>query len=114
MGRALATPFWLTWKGFTVTDIYGTEEQLMPIDTYAAQTYNEEIDGDYDTYLEKIKDQRRKDLNELYNLKEEALKEAGAIVVGVAVVVDRGAGKKIEEAGLKYLSVVSLQELGLS
>jgi orotate phosphoribosyltransferase len=44
----------------------------------------------------------------------EALKEAGAIVVGVAVVVDRGAGKKIEEAGLKYLSVVTLQELGLS
>jgi orotate phosphoribosyltransferase len=44
----------------------------------------------------------------------EALQEAGAIVVGVAVVVDRGAGKKIEEAGLKYISVVSLQELGLS
>ena len=44
----------------------------------------------------------------------EALQEAGAIVVGVAGVVDRGAGKKIEEAGLKYLSVVSLQELGLS
>jgi len=44
----------------------------------------------------------------------QALKEAGAIVVGVAVVVDRGAGKKIEEAGLKYISVVSLQELGLS
>lgn len=44
----------------------------------------------------------------------EALNEAGAIVVGVAVVVDRGAGKKIEDAGLKYISVVSLQELGLS
>jgi orotate phosphoribosyltransferase len=44
----------------------------------------------------------------------EALTEAGAIVVGVAVVVDRGAGKKIEDAGLKYVSVVSLQELGLS
>jgi orotate phosphoribosyltransferase len=44
----------------------------------------------------------------------EALQEAGAIVVGVAVVVDRGAGKKIEDAGLKYISVVSLQELGLS
>jgi orotate phosphoribosyltransferase len=44
----------------------------------------------------------------------EALQEAGAIVVGVAVVVDRGAGKKIEEAGLKYISVISLQELGLS
>ena len=43
-----------------------------------------------------------------------ALNEAGAIVVGVAVVVDRGAGKKIEDAGLKYVSVVSLQELGLS
>ena len=44
----------------------------------------------------------------------EALNEAGAIVVGVAVVVDRGAGKRIEEAGFKYVSVVSLQELGLS
>jgi orotate phosphoribosyltransferase len=44
----------------------------------------------------------------------EALNEAGAIVIGVAVVVDRGAGKKIEDAGLKYVSVVSLQELGLS
>ena len=43
----------------------------------------------------------------------EALNGAGAIVVGVAVVVDRGAGKKIEDAGLKYVSVVSLQELGL-
>ena len=44
----------------------------------------------------------------------EALNEAGAIVVGVAVVVDRGAGKKIEDAGLKYVSVVSLEELCLS
>ena len=44
----------------------------------------------------------------------EALNEVGAIVVGVAVVVDRGAGKKIEDAGLKYVSVVSLLELGLS
>jgi orotate phosphoribosyltransferase len=44
----------------------------------------------------------------------QALQEAGAIVVGVAVVVDRGAGKKIEEAGLKYISVISLQELGLA
>jgi orotate phosphoribosyltransferase len=44
----------------------------------------------------------------------DALNKAGAIVVGVAVVVDRGAGKKIEDAGLKYVSVVSLQELGLS
>lgn len=44
----------------------------------------------------------------------EALREAGAIVVGVAVVVDRGAGKTIEEAGLKYISVISLSELGLA
>ena len=28
--------------------------------------------------------------------------------------VDVGAGKKVEDAGLKYVSVVSLQELGLS
>ena len=44
----------------------------------------------------------------------EALTEAGAIVVGVAVVVDRGAGKKITDAGLKYVAVISLSELGLA
>jgi orotate phosphoribosyltransferase len=43
----------------------------------------------------------------------EALEQAGAIVVGVAVVVDRGAGAKVEAAGLKYISVISLEELGL-
>lgn len=44
----------------------------------------------------------------------EALTEAGAIVVGVAVVVDRGAGQKIIDAGLKYVAVISLSELGLA
>ncbi len=44
----------------------------------------------------------------------EALKEAGATVVGVAVVVDRGAGQKIIDAGLKYIYVCSLKDLGLN
>lgn len=43
----------------------------------------------------------------------EALKEAGAEVVAVAVIVDRGAGAKIIEAGFPYLAAYSLQELGL-
>lgn len=43
----------------------------------------------------------------------EALKESGAEVVAVAVIVDRGAGAKIIEAGLPYLAAYSLQELGL-
>jgi orotate phosphoribosyltransferase len=44
----------------------------------------------------------------------EALKEAGAIVVGVAVIVERGAKEKVEGAGFKYLSAYSLRELGLN
>ena len=44
----------------------------------------------------------------------EGLEQAGATVVGVAVVVDRGAGAKVEAAGLKYISVISLEELGLA
>ena len=44
----------------------------------------------------------------------EALKDAGATVVGVAVVVDRGAGQKIIDAGLKYVYVCSLKDLGLN
>ena len=43
----------------------------------------------------------------------EALREAGAEVVGIAVIVDRGAGAKIEEAGAGYLAAYSLADLGL-
>ena len=43
----------------------------------------------------------------------EALKEAGAIVVGVAVIVERGAKEKVESAGLRYLAAYQLSDLGL-
>jgi orotate phosphoribosyltransferase len=44
----------------------------------------------------------------------DALREAGAEVVGVAVVVDRGAGDAVRAAGLAYESVFSLGDLNLS
>ena len=43
----------------------------------------------------------------------EALREAGAIVVGVAVIVERGAKGKVAEAGLEYRAAYSLRDLGL-
>ena len=39
-----------------------------------------------------------------------ALKEAGAIVVGVAVIVERGAKEKVESAGFKYLAAYRLTD----
>ena len=44
----------------------------------------------------------------------DALREAGAEVVGVAVIVDRGAGDAVREAGLDYRAAYSLADLGLS
>ena len=46
----------------------------------------------------------------------EALREAGAEVVGVATVVDRDTGAKeaIEAAGLPYRSLLGLSDLGLA
>jgi orotate phosphoribosyltransferase len=44
----------------------------------------------------------------------EALREAGADVVGVAVIVDRGAGDAVRAAGLAYRSAFSLADLGLT
>ena len=44
----------------------------------------------------------------------EALREAGAEVVGVAVIVERGAAPKVAEAGLPYLAAYSLADLGLA
>ena len=41
----------------------------------------------------------------------EALKEAGAIVVGVAVIVERGAKEKVESAGLVYRAVYGINEI---
>ncbi|MFZ8910372.1 MAG: orotate phosphoribosyltransferase [Candidatus Nanopelagicales bacterium] len=43
----------------------------------------------------------------------DALREAGADVVGVAVIVDRGAGDAVREAGLEYRAAYSLSDLGL-
>ena len=43
----------------------------------------------------------------------EALKEAGAIVVGVAVIVERGAKETVEVAGLEYRAAYQLADLGL-
>ncbi|MFZ4509629.1 MAG: orotate phosphoribosyltransferase [Candidatus Nanopelagicales bacterium] len=43
----------------------------------------------------------------------EALREAGAEIVGVAVIVDRGAGDAVREAGLDYRAAYSLADLGL-
>ncbi len=42
-----------------------------------------------------------------------ALKQEGAIVVGVAVIVERGAKSKVEDAGLAYRAAFSLQDLDL-
>jgi orotate phosphoribosyltransferase len=44
----------------------------------------------------------------------DALTVAGADVVGVAVVVDRGARPLVEERGLPYLAAYNLADLGLS
>jgi orotate phosphoribosyltransferase len=44
----------------------------------------------------------------------EALREAGAEVVGVAVIVERGARARVEAAGLDYRAAYSLDDLGLS
>ncbi|GII22338.1 orotate phosphoribosyltransferase [Planosporangium mesophilum] len=44
----------------------------------------------------------------------EAFQQAGAEVVGVAVIVDRGAGDAVRSAGLNYRSVFSLAQLGLA
>ena len=44
----------------------------------------------------------------------EALHDAGAEVVGVAVIVDRGAGDAVRSAGLGYRSAYSLTDLGLA
>lgn len=43
----------------------------------------------------------------------EALQEAGAEVVGVAVIVDRGAADAVRAAGLSYRAAYTLDDLGL-
>lgn len=44
----------------------------------------------------------------------EALREAGAEVVGVVVIVDRGAGEAVRAAGLPYRSAYTLADLDLT
>ena len=43
----------------------------------------------------------------------DALRAAGAEVIGVAVIVDRGARQRVLDRGLPYISVYELDELGI-
>lgn len=43
----------------------------------------------------------------------DALRDAGADVVGVAVIVERGAGERVRAAGLEYRAAFGLADLGL-
>jgi orotate phosphoribosyltransferase len=43
----------------------------------------------------------------------DALREVGAHIVGVAVIVDRGAREAVEAAGLEYRAAYTLADLGL-
>lgn len=43
----------------------------------------------------------------------EALKAAGAVVVGVATIVERGGAERIEAAGFRYVHAYTLADLGL-
>ena len=43
----------------------------------------------------------------------DALKGAGAIVVGVAVIVERGAAQAVADAGYEYRAAYQLADLGL-
>jgi len=44
----------------------------------------------------------------------DALREAGAEVVAVAVVVDRGAREVVDETGLPYVAAYEREDLGVS
>ena len=44
----------------------------------------------------------------------QALREAGAEVVGVATIVERGARARVEGEGLAYRSAYDLRDLGLT
>jgi orotate phosphoribosyltransferase len=44
----------------------------------------------------------------------EAVREAGGQVVAVAVIVERGAAPAVAEAGLQYINVYGVDELGLA
>ena len=43
----------------------------------------------------------------------EALQEAGAEVIAVAVIVDRGGRQAVEQAGFEYRAAFTLADLGL-
>lgn len=44
----------------------------------------------------------------------DALQEAGATIIAVAVIVDRGAGPAVQQRGLEYRAAYSLTDLGLA
>lgn len=62
-----------TSTGYTIMDMYGMDEQIASYETIAKATYNAEIDGNFEDYVNEVKTDLQKQYKELYDLRNNAL-----------------------------------------
>lgn len=58
---------------YSATNIYNTEDLLIPFEAFVENTYNPELDGTKEEYTKLVREQRNKDLEELYTIQNEIL-----------------------------------------
>ena len=58
---------------YSATNMYNTEDLLISVEAFVENTYNPEIDGTKEEYTKLVREQRNKDLEELYTIQNEIL-----------------------------------------
>jgi hypothetical protein len=65
---------------YTVKDIYNQEDQVLSPEEFARMTYNPEIDGTKREYFDKVVAEQQKQMKELYDLQQKALKNEAKLL----------------------------------
>ena len=67
-------------KDYSVTDIYGNEDQVISPQEFAKMTYNPQLDGTKQEYFDKVVAEQQQQMKELYDLQQKAIKDEAPLL----------------------------------
>jgi hypothetical protein len=98
---------------YTVTDIYGKEDQILDPYEIAVNTYDKAIDGTFTNYYNSIKVSQQEDFKKIYEFKESVLKDKKGVLIPLLGISD-GLPESITGSKLMLNKITSLSGVNRS
>jgi len=98
---------------YTVTDIYGKEDQILDPYEIAVNTYDKAIDGTFNNYYNSIKVSQQEDFKKIFEFKESVLKDKKGVLIPLLGISD-GLPESITGSKLMLNKITSLSGVNRS